>query len=81
MACKKRPNKSLYSVVIEFMDSKDSNKIIDEWLIWRGKLCLCEAVRGPVSPKSMLQVPKYGYIGNQGKATTHGFCAAQGIAR
>ena len=36
------PNKLMSSIIIEFTRAEDTNKIIDEGLVWEGERCDCE---------------------------------------
>jgi hypothetical protein len=75
-------SKSASSVIIEFTQPEDANKIIDEGLVWQGELFQCERYERQCRLKQCFKCQKYGHIGTQCKATTaRGYCAQEHNSR
>jgi hypothetical protein len=75
---RKRPDKTMSSIVIEFTKPEDANKIIKEGLVWEGEMCQSERYERKCRLKQCFQCQKYGHIGTQCKAAkTCGYCAQQ----
>ena len=75
------PNKAASSIIIEFSQPDDANKIIDEGL-WQGELFQCERYERQCRLKQCFNCQKYGHIGTQCKATTAcGYCAQEHSSR
>jgi hypothetical protein len=75
-------SKSASSVIIEFTQPEDANKIIDEGLVWQGELFQCERYERQCRLKQCFKCQKYGHIGTQCKATTAcGYCAQEHNSR
>jgi ribosomal protein L20 len=75
---RKRPDKTMSSIVIEFTKPEDANKIIKEGLVWEGEMCQSERYERKCRLKQYFQCQKYGHIGTQCKAAkTCGYCALE----
>jgi len=69
--------KSASTIIVEFTNPEDANKIIDEGLIWQGEAFQCERYDRQCRLKQCYKCQKYGHIGTQCKASTAcGYCAA-----
>lgn len=70
------------SIIIEFKNPVDANKIIDEGLIWQGQVFQCELYNKGSRLKQCFQCQKYGHIGTQCRATKAcGVCAEEHSSR
>ena len=68
--------KSASTIIVEFTNPEDANKIIDEGLIWQGEAFQCERYDRQCRLKQCYKCQKYGHIGTQCKANTAcGYCA------
>jgi hypothetical protein len=68
--------KAASTIIIEFTNPEDANKIIDEGLIWQGEAFQCERYDRQCRLKQCYKCQKYGHIGTQCKANTAcGYCA------
>jgi hypothetical protein len=75
-------SKSASSVIIEFTQPEDANKIIDEGLVWQGELFQSERYERQCRLKQCFKCQKYGHIGTQCKAATAcGYCAQEHNSR
>jgi hypothetical protein len=79
---RKVPNKRMSSVITELTRPEDANKMIDEGLVWQGKVCPCEWYKRQCRLKQCFNCQKYGHIKTQCKATTAcGYCAQEHSSR
>jgi hypothetical protein len=68
--------KSASTIIVEFTNPEDANKIIDEGLIWQGEAFQCERYDRQCRLKQCYKCQKYGHIGTQCRANTAcGYCA------
>jgi len=68
--------KSASTIIVEFTNPEDANKIIDEGLIWQGEVFQCERYDRKCRLKQCYNCQRYGHIGTQCKASTAcGYCA------
>ncbi|KAF7933927.1 uncharacterized protein EAE98_003636 [Botrytis deweyae] len=68
--------KSASTIIVEFTNPEDANKIIDKGLIWQGEAFQCERYDRPCRLKQCYKCQRYGHIGTQCKANTAcGYCA------
>jgi hypothetical protein len=64
------------TIIVEFTNPEDANKIIDKGLIWQGEAFQCERYDRQCRLKQCYKCQKYGHIGIQCKANTAcGYCA------
>ena len=74
--------KSASSIIVEFTNPEDANKIIDEGLIWQGEAFQCERYDRQCRLKQCYNCQKYGHIGTQCKASIAcGYCSEQHSSR
>jgi hypothetical protein len=70
--------KAMSSIIIEFKNPRDANRIIDEGLIWKAEALQCELYDRQCRLKQCYKCQRYGHIGTQCKATeTCGYCAQE----
>ena len=64
------------TIIVEFTNPEDANKMIDEGLIWQGEAFQCERYDRQCRLKQCYKCQRYGHIGTQCKANTAcGYCA------
>jgi hypothetical protein len=79
---RKTPTKSASSIIVDFTQPEDANKIIDEGFIWRGEVFQCERYERQCCLKQCFNCQRYGHIGTQCKTTTAcGYCAQEHSSR
>ena len=69
--------KSASTIIVEFTNPEDANKIIDEGLIWQGEAFQRERYDRQCRLKQCYKYQKYGHIGTQCRANPAcGYCAS-----
>ncbi|TGO67181.1 hypothetical protein BOTNAR_0047g00500 [Botryotinia narcissicola] len=58
------------TIIVEFINPEDANKMIDEGLIWQGEAFQCERYDRQCRLKQCYKCQRYGHIGTQCKANT-----------